>query len=467
MPQNCGYVHEFYYLIWDFMCHMKNSRKNNFSHQKMQAVFDQVYLTERWGKSGNGSGPGSSCEYAQNAVQFLRQIIPKYAINNIIDVSCGGMSWWPQVLNDFPSIRFTGYDISSVIIEKNRNNFKDKPNWKFGVRNAVTETFEAADLIVCRHTMMHLTLENCVKILSNIKASGSRFYLFTSHPGVTVNTDENQIPLLKDKILPAAEQGFRFRALNLALAPFGIRAIESVREPQNVPEMLGLYPRTDICIISTICGTKFKYLYPAPSEYDCYLFSNNPELKTEAQKKGWIFNLLSLPLTVDDIISSNQAKQTKFLQIVYPKYDKILYIDHKLKIENEQVKTLTQLQVKPILLRLTPRVKTTIWDEFRDAMADERYRRFEVQTREYIKDKIAHGYSENFRICNTALILYNMTLDMNGQIPVFLAQVIDDLRRVGTPECQIIWAMVAQKYANLIQTFEVNSIPIVWEEPKC
>lgn len=466
----------------------------------METVFNQVYLTGRWGKEGNGSGPGSAIAYAQNAINFLKEIIRKYQIRSITDVSCGGMLWWIEVLKDFPEVSFNGYDISSVIIERNKKSFVGKPLWKFGVRNAVDDSFESVDLMVCRHTMMHLGLDNAARILQNIRNSHCKYYLLTSHPSVASNSDKNRIPLFENNgAAPVTEQGFRFTHMNMALPPFNLTLIDSVVEPQSTPEILALYengylskpqnvPKTstpntipqntlkisvsdnnrDICVITTICGTKFKHLHLAPSDYDCYLYTNNPGLKSEATRKKWKFQLLppDIILSDDEILSSQQSKYTKFLGCDYPIYNKILYVDHKLRIQNEDIKKLSALQNKPIMLRTTPREKTSVWDEFNDAHQQERYQRFEPAVLKYIGEKVARGYSENFRICNTGLILYNIT-ESRDKILTFVTEIMRDLDKVGTPECQIIWAIVAQKYSDLIQTVNTDAVPIQREEPLC
>ncbi len=44
-------------------------------------------------------------------------------------------------------------------------------------------------------------------------------------------------------------------------------------------------------------------------------------------------------------------------------------------------------------------------------------------------------------------------------------EVYHNLQFVGTPECQIIWAMVSQKYQHLITSIEWDQINLLWQEP--
>lgn len=211
----------------------------------MKQVFNRVYTTNRWSTAGNGSGPGSDPRFAQNAIKFLRGIIQRYQIRTITDVSCGGMAWWPLLLREFPKIKFYGYDISSVIIEQNKQRFANQPNWTFGVRNAITDKFEVSDLMICRHTMMHLSISDAVRLLQNLISSKSRFLVLTSHPDVRSNHDTQRTPLFrsprsKNQVAPSGT-AYQFKAMNLELAPFHLKPIEFIIEPQRFREILGLY----------------------------------------------------------------------------------------------------------------------------------------------------------------------------------------------------------------------------------
>lgn len=244
---------------------------------------------------------------------------------------------------------------------------------------------------------------------------------------------------------------------------------------------------TYLCVITTICGTGLKYLHPAPSKFDCYVFTNNPALRREAMRKGWIIILFStlkqpalpnpidLSLTNDVVQSSNQSKYVKFLQIMRDnpnmnlwKYSQILYVDHKIKLQNHHFNRIRKLREpsKGIIIRKTPRLKMSVWDEFRDAHGQQRYRRFEFATRVFINDKLAQGYQSQVRICQTGFILYDMSSKpLRDQIMSLTSEVYSNLRQVGTPECQIIWALVAQKYVSLIQTIECQSLSLLRKVP--
>ena len=226
----------------------------------------------------------------------------------------------------------------------------------------------------------------------------------------------------------------------------------------------------DTCVISCIFGSTFKNVYPAPEGYDSYFFTNIRELEKEVTEKEWKYQYVNFVVSEDVAVSSFQSKFVKFFQyrkenthLVLEKYQTCVYTDHKFFLKAEHIDKLLNRKKLPLLIRKTPKLKETIWDEVNDAMGQERYRRFMPKTMDYIRDKIEAGYSENVRICNTGLIVYDM---QNIAINTLLDEVYADLVSIGTSECQIIWALVSQQYKELIQEIDWAEVEMVWEAPK-
>jgi hypothetical protein len=55
----------------------------------------------------------------------------------------------------------------------------------------------------------------------------------------------------------------------------------------------------------------------------------------------------------------------------------------------------------------------------------------------------------------TSLVLYR---PQDPQVQKFTDEIYRDLLEIGTSECQIVWAMVAQKYPELIQYLDGETI---------
>lgn len=223
-------------------------------------------------------------------------------------------------------------------------------------------------------------------------------------------------------------------------------------------------------VISCILGRGFNAVYPAPLPGKSFFFSNQSGIASQVASKGWHYIFLDFPLSDDDAVSSLQAKHVKFLQFLkskdfrwFNKFDEIVYVDHKFQLTAEHIEYIARIKQRAILLRKTPRLKTTVWDEVDEAMMQKRYRRFMPATKAYIDSKIREGCSDAVRVCNTGLIAFN---HKDYDVRAFVNQVYFDLANIGTAECQIVWAMVSQQYSALIQTIDWDELPIVWEAPR-
>ena len=202
------------------------------------------------------------------------------------------------------------------------------------------------------------------------------------------------------------------------------------------------------------------------------MFSNNSNLRHEAEIKGWEFRLLNLggmELTDDPVVSAVQSKYIKFLMFMndFPEYSlgsPVIYIDHKVELKKEHI-TLIQQMISPeksILIRNTPRLKSTISDEIEDAMHQSRYRESmpeTIQWLEMIKEK--RGISETVRIMNTGLIYYK---DVNS-IRTLLDEVHQVINTLNQPECQIIWAALSQPFEDKIHRVDWLDIGIEHKVP--
>merc|ERR1712098_258610 len=83
-------------------------------------------------------------------------------------------------------------------------------SWKFEVHDSVVDTIPKFDLILTRHTMIHLNQKTGVELLQNFYNSGSHFLLTSNYPD-----------LKRNKELDTKRKG-RFRELNLHLPPYNL-----------------------------------------------------------------------------------------------------------------------------------------------------------------------------------------------------------------------------------------------------
>ena len=265
----------------------------------------------------------------------------------------------------------------------------------------------------------------------------------------------------------------------------------------------------EILIISCIFGKKFKKIYPAPiltaiplvavgssvplafgaiplvtvgvnelvTSSKCLFFTNNSSLKQEIESKGWTPVFINMPLSDNSTVSSVQSKYIKFLQFLNnnrfkqlkEKYKQILYFDHKFQVFPQHISKLIELcndnesntddNTNHVIIRETPTLKTSIWDEVNASKGQDRYKLGMNDTIALINNKIKNKeIQSNIRICNTGLIFYN---NYTPVIPM-LNQIYLACTTLMQPECQIFWAIYSQQYKDLIKT-----IPFPLINPLC
>ena len=223
----------------------------------------------------------------------------------------------------------------------------------------------------------------------------------------------------------------------------------------------------DMLLISCYFGTKPSGIYPAPAPDNCVFFSNNPDMKAEAERNGWQFEYTShLPLSGNILISSLQSKYIKFLRFLddygHLDYaDGILYLDHKFEVTCDHMAALLGGSHKEIVIRNTPKLKPTIQHEIDAAMRQDRYRYAMPATTEWVEQHIATGdYSEENRIVNTGLILYRNP----DRARALTDQIYNVCWQLAQPECQIIWAVLSQKFEDMIGRLDWEMVKPVWQE---
>jgi hypothetical protein len=177
--------------------------------------FDKIYERVAWGHEGNGSGTGSMMHTTENVRSLFEDLIENHGVRRIVDVSVGGMLWWPTVLEKHPEVEFYGYDISLLKIKENKEKFSDKPNWHFYFSDVTTrKEYPESDLLICRHTLNHLSSVDVIKAIKNLKNAKTKILALTQHP-----IDE----LNKEELIIADEPGcINYRPINLMIPPISM-----------------------------------------------------------------------------------------------------------------------------------------------------------------------------------------------------------------------------------------------------
>ena len=212
--------------------------KTDEGYVDMAKVFEGIYGSTGWGSDGDGSGSGSSESFTKNFRSTLLAICNIHHIRSMIDVPCGACVWTAQFLAESPlPLKYVGLDVSETALQTAEVNISGLPP----DRKSATQLLKADvsrdplptgpfDLLLCRDTLQHLSLQSCYSLLRNLSNTNAKYYLIGSYvTGQNVDIREGE-----------------YFSIDLTQAPFNMRPSKIFCEnhPDTEPQKhLYFYPR--------------------------------------------------------------------------------------------------------------------------------------------------------------------------------------------------------------------------------
>lgn len=137
------------------------------------AVFSRIYRDNVWNGTETRSGPGSGTSATTLLAQGILEVVRWLGVTSVVDAACGEGYWQPELPG------YLGLDIAPEAIEVARQLHPERE-----YRQAdVAQGCPAADLVLCRDAIQHLSLRDGVAVLEAIRRSGSRWLLASTYVG--------------------------------------------------------------------------------------------------------------------------------------------------------------------------------------------------------------------------------------------------------------------------------------------
>lgn len=151
-------------------------------HEDRLKMFAYYYSINVWGDPETRSGPGSrkDCLAVTHSLEMLSTFTEQHDIRSIIDIPCGDFNWMSTYLEMHPEVAYNGFDIVHDLVERNRRVF---PGYEFSQLDIVKSVPPPADLIFCKDLLNHLSRDEIVLAISNMRASGAKYLLATNNFG--------------------------------------------------------------------------------------------------------------------------------------------------------------------------------------------------------------------------------------------------------------------------------------------
>jgi SAM-dependent methyltransferase len=173
------------------------------SSRSQRATFTRIFDTNAWLNAESVSGPGSTKARGADFRAALVALLDDRGVTSVVDAPCGDFNWMQDVL-DARHLSYTGVDIVAALIAENARRY-GTPTRRFVCADFTRADLPAADLILCRDGLVHLSFADARAAIRNFRRSRSRYLLATTFVDRTRNAD-----------VPTGG----WRVLNLEAAPF-------------------------------------------------------------------------------------------------------------------------------------------------------------------------------------------------------------------------------------------------------
>jgi hypothetical protein len=157
------------------------------SSAAQQATFTTIFKANQWGNTETVSGPGSTQARGADFQQDLISLLDDLKVSSILDAPCGDLNWMRNIL-EHRDLRYTGVDIVDALIDRNAS-LHGTASRRFLCTDMTRGDLPAADLIVCRDGLVHLSFTDARAAIRNFRRTGSRYLLATTFISRSRNRD--------------------------------------------------------------------------------------------------------------------------------------------------------------------------------------------------------------------------------------------------------------------------------------
>lgn len=152
----------------------------------LAARFQRLYETNLWDGAESRSGVGSSLEATARLRAELPPLLHALGVRRLLDVPCGDFHWLRHA--DLGGIDYVGGDIVPALVAENARRH-GAPGRRFVQVDLTTGPLPAADAVLSRDCLVHLSYANIARALAAVRASGARWLIATTFLELRENRD--------------------------------------------------------------------------------------------------------------------------------------------------------------------------------------------------------------------------------------------------------------------------------------
>ena len=155
-------------------------------HRTITDTFTFIYNSNHWSGINSVSGNGSDSSQTQEIRKHLPHLVEHLKIKVMLDLPCGDFNWMNAI--NLKLEKYIGADIVKELIESNLRKYENGIR-RFQVIDIIHDPLPDADLLFCRDCFVHLSNDNILKALANIKGSKIKYLLTSTFTECEKNED--------------------------------------------------------------------------------------------------------------------------------------------------------------------------------------------------------------------------------------------------------------------------------------
>ena len=148
--------------------------------KRVQTKFTEIWRTNAWGSAETRSGTGSTLAQTETLRKRLPEAFAQLGIRTLVDAGCGELNWTSRITE--PLQLYLGFDVVGEIVTELRRKFESRKNHLFNTADVSRDRLPAADAILCRDVLTHLSHPLVADALTLFRNSGSRYLIATTFP---------------------------------------------------------------------------------------------------------------------------------------------------------------------------------------------------------------------------------------------------------------------------------------------
>ena len=164
----------------------RRKRTRPWDLNSLAETFEAIHRENTWKSAESVSGSGSTLAETEALRRELPGLFAELGVHSLLDIPCGDFRWMQALDLDLES--YVGADIVEALAVENQRRFGDARR-RFEKLDLTRDPLPAADLILCRDCLVHLSFTDAGLAVKNLLHGEASYFAATTFPDCRRNDD--------------------------------------------------------------------------------------------------------------------------------------------------------------------------------------------------------------------------------------------------------------------------------------